>query len=120
MGDEQKCDGENGSSDDNNLQPAAPVSFAKDIAVMFTAKDKNCMSGFGVLLDDYNYMSDPAGDATYADHANANHVYARLTGKEKPQMPMGEKFWTAADNPQGQQNLKTLNAWMTVEPIYQP
>lgn len=121
MKDEGKPEGGKKSTDPHNAQPpAAPISFAKDIAVLFTAKDKACMSGFGVLLDDYNYMSDPAGDATYPDHANANHVYARLTGKEKPQMPMGEKFWTAADNPQGQQNLKTLNAWMTVDPTYQP
>jgi hypothetical protein len=98
-----------------------PISFGKDIAVMFTAKDKTCMDGLGVKLGDYAYMSDPTGDDKYADHANANHVYARLTGAEKPQMPLGgEKKWTAADNPEGQKNLKTFHEWMTVDPTYQP
>ena len=39
---------------------------------------------FGVLLDDFNYMSDPTGDGVFADHANGRHVYARLTGEEHP------------------------------------
>ncbi len=108
------------AGDDNDTSAITAVSFARDIAVLFTTKDKKCMSDFGVLLDDFNYMSNPAGDETYPDHANANHVYARLTGKEKPQMPMGEKYWTAPDNPQGQQNLKTFDAWMNVAPAYQP
>ena len=87
---------------------------------MWTARDIRCMSNFSVLLNNYEYMSNAAGDAVYADHANARHVYARLNGDETPQMPMGEKFWTAPDNPQGQKNLETLNAWMTVEPTFQP
>jgi hypothetical protein len=98
-----------------------PISFAKDIAVMFTPKDKTCMDGLGVQLADYTYMSDPAGDDKYGDHANANHVYARLTGAEQPQMPLGgEKKWTAQDNPEGQKNLKTFHDWMTVDPTCQP
>ena len=111
---------DNESNQGNN--PSNPiVSFAKDIAVMFTAKDKTCMDGFGVKLDDYEYMSDPSGDEKHPDHANANHVYARLTGAEKPQMPLGgEKKWTAPDNPEGQKNLKTFHDWMTVDPTYQP
>src|ERR1051325_4496560 len=112
--------GNNSVETNDSSSTLSGVSFAKDIAVLFTAKDKACMSGFGILLDDFNYMSDPQGDETYPDHANANHVYGRLTGKEKQQMPMGEKYWTAADNPQGQQNLKMLHSWMTVEPTYQP
>lgn len=113
-------------SDDSEAakpQPAevAPISFARDIAPMFTTKDKTCMSGMGVTLADFAYMSDPSGDDKYADHANANHVYARLTGDEVPQMPMGgEKKWNAPDNPDGQKNLETLHSWMTVKPNYQP
>jgi len=30
------------------------------------------------------------------------------------------EYWTALDNPQGQQNLKTFDAWMNVTPAYQP
>ena len=98
-----------------------PISFAKDIGVMFTAMDKTCMAGLQVKLDDYGYMSDPSGDDKYADHANANHVYAHLTGAEKPQMPIGgEKKWTAQDNPEGQKNLQTFHDWMTKDPAYQP
>jgi len=35
-----------------------------------------------------------AGDATYADHANARHVYCHLAGAETPQMPPGGPFWS--------------------------
>jgi hypothetical protein len=35
-------------------------------------------------------MSDGAGDGAYPDHANARHVYAKLTGDE---MPPGGPFW---------------------------
>jgi hypothetical protein len=112
------------SANDNSPNAAdapAPVSFAKDIAGLFTLKDKTCMAGMGVLLGDYQYMSASAGDDKYADHANAQHVYARLTGDEQPQMPLGgEKKWNAPDNPVGQKNLETFYAWMTVEPTYQP
>lgn len=64
------------------------------------------MSGQGVYLDDYHYMSDPSGDSSYADHANARHVYARLTGTETPRMPQGGPFWTT-------QQLDTFQSWMT-------
>ena len=114
---------DNSSAESNieSIELKTPVSFAADVAVLFTVKDKNCMAGMGIMLDDYMYMSDPAGDNMHPDHANAKHVYYRLTGEEQPQMPLGgQKKWTAADNPEGQKNLKTLNAWMTVEPTYQP
>jgi hypothetical protein len=93
-------------------------SFATDIAPLFTPKDVNCMKSFGVLLDNYQYMSDPTGDDTYPDHANANHVYGHLSGNESPQMPVGEPFWTASA--EGKQNLQTLLDWMTAAPTYQP
>jgi hypothetical protein len=72
------------------------VSFASDIVPLFTRQDTSCMSGRGVILNSYAYMSNAAGDAVYADHANARHVLARLQGSEKPRMPMGEPAWSAA------------------------
>ena len=36
----------------------------------------------GVLLTDYTYMGNPAGDGAFGDHANARHVFARLMGTE--------------------------------------
>ena len=98
---------------------ATPKSFAADIAGLFTTKDVNCMRlrlndrGQPILLNDFAYMGNATGDGTFADHANARHVFARLTGDEVPQMPVGsEKKWTAPDNPTGQQNLQTYKAWM--------
>jgi hypothetical protein len=72
------------------------TSFATQIRPLFTPKDTSCMSSFGVLLDDYTYMSDPTGDREFGDHANARQVYARLTGTKKPQMPKGGPFWNNA------------------------
>ena len=71
------------------------VSFAADIKSLFTSVDISCMSGKGVYLDDYQYMSDRSPDADYPDHANARHVYARVSGTETPRMPKGGPFWTA-------------------------
>jgi len=96
-----------------------PPSFAADIAHLFTTKDINCMRirfngrGQNIVLNDFTYMGDATGDSSFADHANARHVFARLNGDELPQMPLGgEKKWTASDNPVGQQNLATFKNWM--------
>jgi len=70
------------------------ISFAADIKILFTQGDIACMAGRGVDLDGYQYMSDPSSDADYPDHAHARHVYARLSGTEKPRMPQGGQFWT--------------------------
>ncbi len=72
------------------------VGFAADIAPLFSTGDKFCMSRQGVLLDDYAYMSDPAGNDRYADHANARDVYAHLTGDATPRMPMRGPYWSDA------------------------
>jgi hypothetical protein len=102
-----------------------PPSFARDIAPLFTPKDVNCMRivqndrGQNIILNDYGYMGDATGDGTYTDHSNARHVYAHLTGEEKPQMPMGsEKKWNAPDNPDGQSALMKYQTWM--EQGFQP
>lgn len=119
MSDDKSCSGIGASTSTGD--GAVPISFARDITGMFTVRDKTCMAGLGVLLDDYGYMSDAQGDDKYPAYANANHVYARLTGDERPQMPLGGgKKWNAPDNPEGQKNLETFRAWMTIEPAYQP
>jgi len=65
-----------------------PVTF-QQIVTMFREIDILHMKGLGVLLDDYAYMSDSAGD-----HKNAQAVYDSLTGAAQPQMPPGGPYWT--------------------------
>jgi hypothetical protein len=66
----------------------AQVSFAADIRPMFRAVDVSHMKGFGVMLDDYAYMSNPT---------NANRVLAAISRHdgEPPSMPPGGPYWTA-------------------------
>jgi hypothetical protein len=82
------------------------VSFAKDILPLFRPIDIQHMARRGVHLDQYAYMSDPAGNATYPDHAHAQDVYCYLTGDCTPQMPPGGPFWSP-------DQLKLYNQWMT-------
>jgi hypothetical protein len=65
------------------------VSFAADIKPLFRAVDISHMKSYGVELDDYTYMSDPA---------NAGSVLATLSPQngEPPSMPPGGPHWTAA------------------------
>ena len=72
------------------------VSFQNDILPLFTQTDIQHMQGMGVQLSDYNYMSNPAGGSVmlcgpFPDHGNASAVFAALTGKCQPQMPMGTR-----------------------------
>src|SRR5213593_85142 len=87
-------------------------SFQTDILPLFTPADIQHMKGMGVRLNQYAWMSNPGGDSKYTDHANANHVYARLAGtSEGDQMPLGGPYWTA-------DQLKKLSDWMNVrQPI---
>ena len=78
-------------------------SFKTDILPMFRQDDIDCMAEHDVLLDDYEWMSNPT---------NANNVYLRLTGKRRPQMP--------PDGPWSSDKLKRFNDWMTVDPKLQP
>jgi hypothetical protein len=94
-----------GGDSEANVQPEAVVSFAAQIAPLFRNQDVFCMNPLAVRLKDYAYMSDGAGDGTYADHANARHVYARLTGDETPRMPAGGPFWSQAQ-------LQLFDDWM--------
>jgi len=65
------------------------VSFSTDIKPLFRAIDISHMKGFGVELDNYNYMSNPD---------NANRVLATLSPHDgrPPSMPPGGPYWTAA------------------------
>lgn len=88
-------------------------SFQTDVLPLFRPQDIQHMNAMGVKLNQFDWMSNPAGDGKYPDHAHANHVYARLAGTETPRMPSGGPFWTDAQ-------LETLHDWMTVAPAYQP
>jgi hypothetical protein len=63
-------------------------SFAADIKPLFRAVDISHMKRYGVMLDDYTYMSNPS---------NANTVLAALSPHdgEPPSMPPGGPYWTA-------------------------
>ena len=74
-----------------------PVSYATDIRPLFRSQDIDCMSGQGVMLDDYGYMSDASGDGTYPDHANARQVSCYLSPNAcTPRMPFGGPYWSTA------------------------
>jgi len=73
------------------------VSYATSIRPLFRPKDLTCMARYGVKLDDYGYMSDPAGDDAYPDHAHARQVQCYLLPDAcEPRMPMGGPYWTSA------------------------
>jgi hypothetical protein len=75
-----------------------PVSFNNDIKPLFREIDVEHMKRYSVVLDDYAYMSDGAGD-----HRNAKAVLSTLTEKK---MPPGGPFW-----PQDQLDL--FAKWMS-------
>jgi len=68
------------------------VSFEKDILPMFRPLDISHMKPFGVDLENYTYMSDPANS-----YANAEAVQESLSPQngEPPDMPPGGPYWTA-------------------------
>lgn len=80
-----------------------PVSFAHDIKPLFRAIDIKHMKPHGVMLDDYNYMSNASND-----HANARTVFDQLSSQS---MPPGGPFWTP-------EQLALFRAWM--QGGYQP
>jgi len=85
--------------------PNNPPTFYQDIVPLFRQMDVECMRNMGVLLVNYDYMSDPAGNSAYTDHANANGILDRLSGKNTPQMPLGGPYWS-------QDNLDLFQQWM--------
>jgi hypothetical protein len=82
------------------------TSYANDILPLFTNPQIQCMTGQGVFLDDFDYMSNPASDDVYPDYAAARHVYARLSGtSEGRRMPPNGPFWS-------QDMLNLFQSWM--------
>lgn len=75
------------------------LSFARDILPLFRPVDIEHMKVHGVMLDSYDYMSDPQGN-----HANARGVHDSLSGPA-PIMPPGGPFWQKAQ-------LDLLESWM--------
>jgi hypothetical protein len=84
------------------------VSFAGDVLHLFRPIDIQHMRLHQVLLDEYTYMSNAAGDDTFPDHANARNVYDALSPKPPnlPYMPPGGPYWSP-------QQLQLFNQWMT-------
>lgn len=72
------------------------VSFERDIKPLFRQVDIDHMSGFDVLLDDYEYMS---------DEKNAQATLDFLNGTRQPQMPPGGPFWSV-------EQLALFSRWM--------
>jgi hypothetical protein len=77
-------------------------SFNADVLPMFRLVDINHMKPRRVFLDDYQFMSDPAANATFADHANARKVYSALADSR---MPPGGPYWSP-------DQLKIFQQWM--------
>ena len=75
---------------------ARPLSFKSDILPLFRAIDIEHMQAMGVLLDDYDYMSQAE---------NAQQVYDFLTGDQEPKMPPDGPYWS-------DEQLKLFARWM--------
>ena len=73
------------------------VSFERDVRPLFRSVDIDHMEPMGVLLDDFEYMSDPG---------NAKRVYEFLNGDEQPQMPIDGPYWT-------EEQLGLFRDWMS-------
>ena len=74
------------------------ISFAQNISPLFRQIDIDHMKRYGVLLDDYTYMSDPTGNYT-----NAQSVQDALTNQS---MPPGGPYWS-------DQQLSLYKQWRT-------
>lgn len=60
------------------------VSFSRDIRPLFTDMDVEHMREYGVLLDDFGYMSDPA---------HAQDVLDQVSSGSMPPPDSGEPPW---------------------------
>ena len=74
----------------------ADVSFRTNIRPLFTQTDIDHMSGLGVELDSFDYMSQPA---------NAEAVYEALAAKTMP--PDGD------GGPWSDDRIELFRSWMT-------
>ena len=73
------------------------VSFAQDIRPLFTDMDVAHMKNFGVLLDDFDYMRDPA---------HARSVANMVSTGAMPPSRSGEPRWTP-------ESVQLFRDWMT-------
>ena len=77
------------------------VSFATDIRPLFTEMDVEHMKGFGVQLDDFDYMRDPAHAQRVLDRVSTGSMPPRRSG-EPPWSPENVQLfrdWIAAGHP---------------------
>ncbi len=73
------------------------VSFAQDIRALFTDMDVAHMRNYGVMLDDFDYMRDPA---------HAQSVLNAVSTGAMPPSSSGEPGWT----PEG---VQLFQDWIT-------
>ncbi len=73
------------------------VSFARDIRPLFTDMDVAHMRNVGVLLDDLDYMRDPA---------HAQNVLNSVSTGAMPPSGSGEPSWTP-------ESVQLFQDWMT-------
>ena len=73
------------------------VSFAQDIRPLFTDMDIAHMKNFGVLLDDFDYMRDPA---------HAQNVLNAVSAGRMPPSSSGEPSWSP-------ESVQLFQAWIT-------
>jgi hypothetical protein len=78
------------------------TSFKSDILPLFTTIDVEHMKRYGVSLDDYAYMSQPA---------NAKRVHDTVSSGSMPPADSGESRWSP-------QQVELFKAWM--DGGYQP
>ena len=78
------------------------VSFAQDVRPLFTDMDVAHMKRFGVSLDDFDYMRDPA---------HAQHILTRVNSGSMPPRRSGEPPWPA-------ESVQLLRDWIAAG--YQP
>jgi hypothetical protein len=64
------------------------VTFEREIRPLFTDMDIAHMKGFGVLLDDFGYMRDPA---------HAQQILNRVSTGSMPPRRSGEPPWSPED-----------------------
>ena len=72
------------------------VSFATDIAPLFTTMDIHHMGHVGLALDDYSRMSRPA---------TASTVYRAVSSGSMPPSDSGEQRWS-------EDKVRLFKAWM--------
>lgn len=63
------------------------------------------MKPFGVDLDSFEYMSNPAGTPAHPNYGNARDVLDRIDGSVLPRMPKGAPPWTDSQ-------IKLLRDWI--------